>query len=43
MPSRAARWISAITLRSKSADSRRPGCQPFAVHQYAPALSIVKL
>ena len=25
MPSRAARWISAITLRSKRADSRRPG------------------
>src|SRR3954469_20231108 len=28
MPSRAARWISAITLRSNVADSRSPGCQP---------------
>src|SRR5271170_4328500 len=28
MPSRAARWISAIALRSNVADSRRPGCQP---------------
>src|SRR5919197_3993612 len=28
MPSRAARWISWMTLRSKTADSRRPGCQP---------------
>src|SRR3954447_26425662 len=27
MPSRAARWISWIVLRSKTADSRRPGCQ----------------
>ena len=30
MPSRAARWISAIVLRSKVADSRSPGCQPLA-------------
>src|SRR6202035_5944441 len=28
IPSLAARWISAITLRSKVADSRNPGCQP---------------
>src|ERR671922_2182552 len=28
MPSRAARWISWITLRSNSADSRSPGRQP---------------
>src|SRR5882672_11281285 len=28
MPSRAARWISAIAFRSKVADSRKPGCQP---------------
>src|SRR3954464_8306686 len=28
MPSRAARWISWIALRSKVADSRRPGCHP---------------
>src|SRR3954471_15370398 len=28
MPSRAARWISWIALRSNVADSRRPGCQP---------------
>src|ERR1043165_6176004 len=28
MPSRAARWISAITLRSWRPASRRPGCQP---------------
>src|SRR5215218_8089453 len=28
MPSRAARWISWIVLRSNVADSRRPGCQP---------------
>src|SRR5947209_13633537 len=28
MPSRAARWISAMTLRSKRYDSRRPGRQP---------------
>src|SRR5215211_1909703 len=28
MPSRAARWISAIALRSNVADSRSPGCQP---------------
>src|SRR5580658_2302677 len=27
MPSRAARWISAIVSRSKVADSRSPGCQ----------------
>src|SRR5215469_14278766 len=30
MPSRAARWISAIALRSNVADSRSPGCHPFA-------------
>src|SRR5688572_24353429 len=28
MPSRAARWISWIVLRSNVADSRSPGCQP---------------
>src|ERR1700731_622547 len=28
MPSAAARWILAIALRSKVADSRSPGCQP---------------
>src|SRR3954447_23746632 len=28
MPSRAARWISWIALRTKVADSRSPGCQP---------------
>ncbi len=30
MPSRAARWISAIASRSNVADSRNPGCHPLA-------------
>src|SRR5450755_2131355 len=36
IPSREARWISAIALRSKVADSRRPGCQPLTDISVAP-------
>src|SRR5271165_2033037 len=39
MPSRAARWISAITSRSKVADSRNPGCHPPA-RSLATAISV---
>ena len=41
MPSRAARWMSAIVSRSNVTDSRSPGCQSarpraWTCHQYAP-------